>query len=55
MFILNMNLLIKKFCKFDVGGSPFRWILNNDLTPAPSVTYIWDDSATWDDDNIWKD
>ena len=31
------------------------WILNDDAEPVEGYSYKWDDSAIWNDDNIWKD
>lgn len=36
-------------------GANVRWILNADAVPAVGVAYVWIDTATWADANVWKD
>lgn len=31
------------------------WILNDDASAITGFSYEWDDTETWNDDNVWKD
>ena len=52
------NLELIKCKIYNLSGlciSVQEWILNNDLTPVYGTDYIWIDTSSWVDNNIWKD